>query len=40
MVDCEDCWREVDLGRKGRSVAESGRELAPQALRELNRILH
>lgn len=34
MVDCEDCWREVDLGRKGRSVAESGRELAPQALRE------
>lgn len=34
IVDCEDCWREVDLGRKGRSVAEAGRELAPQALRE------
>lgn len=34
MVDCEDCWREVELGRKGRSVAESGRELAPQSLRE------
>lgn len=34
LVDCEDCWREVDLGRKGRSVAEAGRELAPQALRE------
>jgi len=34
MVDCEDCWREVDLGRKGRSVAEAGREMAPQALRE------
>ncbi|MFN2389955.1 MAG: anti-sigma factor [Actinomycetota bacterium] len=34
MVDCEDCWREVDLGRKGRSVAEGGREMAPQALRE------
>jgi hypothetical protein len=34
MVECEDCWREVDLGRKGRSVAESGRELAPQSLRE------
>jgi hypothetical protein len=34
MVQCEDCWREVDLGRKGRSVAESGRELAPQSLRE------
>jgi len=34
IVDCEDCWREVDLGRRGRSVAESGREMAPQALRE------
>jgi len=34
IVDCEDCWREVDLGRRGRSVAESARELAPQALRE------
>lgn len=34
MVDCEDCWQEVDLGRRGRSVAESARELAPQVLRE------
>ena len=34
IVRCEDCWREVDAGRKGRAVAESGRELAPQALRE------
>jgi Putative zinc-finger len=34
IVECEDCWREVDLGREGRSVAESGRELAPQSLRE------
>jgi hypothetical protein len=34
ILECEDCWREVDLGRKGRSVAESGRELAPQSLRE------
>jgi hypothetical protein len=34
MMDCEDCWSEVDLGRKGRSVAESARELAPQDLRE------
>jgi hypothetical protein len=34
MVECEDCWREVDQERKGRSVAESGRELAPQSLRE------
>jgi len=34
IVHCEDCWREVDLGRRGRSVAESARELAPQPLRE------
>ncbi len=34
IVKCEDCWREVDSGRKGRTVAESGRELAPQSLRE------
>jgi hypothetical protein len=38
MVDCEDCWREVDLGRKGRSIAESGRELAPQPLRDRVRL--
>ena len=34
MVECEECWREVDLGRRGRAVAEAGRELAPQPLRE------
>lgn len=34
IVECEDCWREVDTGRRGRTVAESGRELAPQSLRE------
>ncbi|MDQ3915050.1 MAG: hypothetical protein M3323_06920 [Actinomycetota bacterium] len=34
IVECEDCWREVDSGRKGRAAAESGRELAPQILRE------
>ncbi|MDQ3956356.1 MAG: zf-HC2 domain-containing protein [Actinomycetota bacterium] len=34
IVECEDCWHEVDAGRKGRAVAESGRELAPQVLRE------
>ena len=34
IVDCEDCWREVDLGRRGRALAESGRELSPQLLRE------
>jgi hypothetical protein len=34
VIDCEECWREVDLGRAGRTAAESGREIAPQALRE------
>jgi hypothetical protein len=34
MLSCEDCWREVDVGRAGRRVAESGREMAPQSLRE------
>lgn len=34
IVDCEDCWQEVQLGRTGRSFAESGRELAPQNTRE------
>jgi hypothetical protein len=34
IVDCEDCWSEVQLGRAGRSLAESGRELAPQDSRE------
>jgi anti-sigma factor RsiW len=34
IVECEDCWGEVQLGRAGRSLAESGRELAPQEVRE------
>ena len=34
ILECEDCWREVRLGSSGRRVAESGRELAPQPLRE------
>ena len=34
IVECEDCWQEVQLARGGRSVAESGRELAPQEVRE------
>jgi anti-sigma factor RsiW len=34
LLDCEDCWREVLLGRAGRRVAESARELAPAELRE------
>lgn len=34
IVECEDCWSEVQLGRTGRSLAESGRELAPHVMRE------
>lgn len=34
LLECEDCWREVAVGRTGRRLAESTRELAPQSLRE------
>lgn len=34
ILECEECWAEVDMGRRGRSLAEEGRELAPQKLRE------
>jgi hypothetical protein len=34
ILECEDCWGEVRLGRAGRRLAESARELAPQPLRE------
>ena len=34
ILECEDCWSEVDMGRRGRSLAEAGRDLAPHALRE------
>jgi hypothetical protein len=34
LLACEDCWGEVQAGRRGRAVAESLRELAPQQLRE------
>lgn len=37
MLECEDCWHEVAAGRRGRAMAESSRELAPQYLRELVR---
>jgi len=37
MLGCDDCWREVGAGRRGRELAESVRELAPQHLRELVR---
>jgi hypothetical protein len=34
MLACDDCWREVGLGRRGRALAESLRQVAPQRVRE------
>jgi anti-sigma-K factor RskA len=34
LLHCEDCWREVLLGRLGRRVAEEAREQAPANLRD------
>lgn len=34
LLECEDCWREVQAARRGQALAESVREVAPQALRE------
>ena len=34
ILDCEDCWREVLLGRFGRRVGEDARELVPAGLRD------
>lgn len=34
LLNCEDCWHEVLLGRLGRRVAEEAREHAPGDLRE------
>jgi anti-sigma factor RsiW len=34
ILECEDCWREVRVGRAGRRFAETGRELAPSSLRD------
>ncbi len=34
LLRCEDCWREVLLGRLGRRVAEEGREQASAGLRD------
>jgi anti-sigma factor RsiW len=34
LLHCEDCWREVLLGRLGRRVAEEAREQAPARLRD------
>jgi hypothetical protein len=34
LMECEDCWQVVRLGRAGRTAAEAARELAPPGLRE------
>ena len=34
ILDCDDCWREVLLGRFGRRVAEDAREPVPPGLRD------
>jgi anti-sigma factor RsiW len=34
LVGCEECWREVSLGWKGRGLAEASREVAPPGLRD------
>ncbi|MFN2590253.1 MAG: hypothetical protein ABR518_05745 [Actinomycetota bacterium] len=34
LVACEACWAEVELGRRGRALAERARELAPADLRD------
>jgi anti-sigma factor RsiW len=34
LLDCEDCWREVLLGRLGRRLGADVREAAPAGLRD------
>lgn len=34
LLECDDCWREVWLARRGRLLAEHARELAPATLRD------
>jgi anti-sigma factor RsiW len=34
LLDCDDCWREVLLGRFGRRAAEDARESVPVGLRD------
>lgn len=39
LLECEDCWREVLLGRLGHRVATDVREAAPSGLRDRVRAL-
>jgi putative zinc finger protein len=34
LLVCEECWREVSLGWRGRGRAEASREIAPAGLRD------
>jgi predicted anti-sigma-YlaC factor YlaD len=34
LLECEDCWGEVQAARRGRALAESVREVAPHDLRD------
>jgi anti-sigma factor RsiW len=34
LLECETCWQEITLARRGRALAEAARELAPADLRE------
>lgn len=34
LLDCEDCWREVLLGRFGRRAAEDAHDPVPAGLRD------
>lgn len=34
LLECDDCWNEMLLGREGRRIAEAAREIAPPALRD------
>lgn len=34
LLECESCWREVDVARRGRDAAQSAREFAPLHVRE------
>jgi hypothetical protein len=38
LLECDDCWHEVWLGREGRRMAEAAREMAPSALRDAVRV--
>lgn len=39
LLDCGDCWTEVEQARRGRSLAEARRSAAPAALRDRVRAL-